>query len=249
MIKTITFFTAFFLIQALSADAQVWLEGGIRYQYGITGLWNDNIVNDADYSQRFGSGSGYGGKLCLNIGESNGLLVEFMSARSRQDWEYTRPTQNSGGTNQLMWRHTDWSVLYRLFSKGNFVEFGPSFSHIRKLRQTDPNLPFTITENDDWYVSKYPSITFGFGSYIIGSNSYALALYVKGSYGMQGIVTKAGDELHYPIPTQTNDYQYQKATTPYYIEIGTEFNFVLGKYARANCGRKVLLFLPDMFHW
>lgn len=110
-------------------------------------------------------------------------------------------------------------------------------------------MPFIVTENDAWYVRKYPSVTFGFGSYFIGGNSYALALYFKGSYGTQGIVTKAGDELHYPNPTRTNDYQYQKATTPYYLEIGTEFNFVLGKYAKANCGSKVLLFLPDMFHW
>ena len=138
--KKITFLS-FFLLFTQLIYSQVWFEAGVKGMYGLTGFYNENIINANDHNYQLNTAFSYGGIFALNFGENHGVNIEGLFATHQQSFEFL----DSGNTTRIgvEWKATDFYLMYRYYTEGGaFFELGPkltsvgSVETIRRTRST-----------------------------------------------------------------------------------------------------------------
>jgi hypothetical protein len=220
------------------SQAQVWIELGAKGGYGLSLLYNKNIFDDNTYNHQFTGGNGFGGKIGINFGPHHGFTVDVMSRRMAQKFEYK--LLGVFEESQVKWKNLDLYLLYRYSSNTVYLELGPMLSLVRSVDYTDSSIPVEINV-EDFYADKYYSAVFGFGGFLVGTESASLNLGVRIHYALQDFITAKGQIQNFPAPIRSSTYTEYKQTRPLYIEVGLELTFGLGEFARTSCS--------DRMHW
>ncbi len=251
--KKITLILLFslFLQQAYS---QVWIDIAVKGGYGMSLLYNKNLLDDGAYNHHLTGAGGFGGRLGVNIGESNGFTLEVMSRKMKQDFDYTIAGQNFN--TQVEWKNLDLYFLYRYNSNRVFMELGPMLSLVRSVDHTDDNplaatiLSVTGAESySEFYNDKYISGVFGFGGFLVGTEVVSLNLFFRVHYAFQDFINDKGQNPEatgiirsFPAPIREKTYDEYKSTNPIFGEVGMELAFGLGQFARSNCSTRMHFF-------
>lgn len=229
------------LFFSIAGRAQLWIDLGVKGTFGLTMLYNSAIFNDHSYRYKFNTGFGFGGKLGLNFGDYNGLLIEGIRSTGRQDWTYNLLDENVRFTNSIKWTSIDLYTLYRFSSEKAYIELGPKFSFLQSVNQTDDNIT-NVTSFSDYYTKTLYSAAFGFGGWIAGNEVLAVVLGFRVDYSFSDFITEKGKEANYPNPNRLSPYDSYKPTHPLYGTVSLELNFGVGEYARAACGKRGFIF-------
>lgn len=219
---------------------QTFFDAGIKFGIGPTLMYNQNIFDDGvAYDHVLTSGTAIGGKLGVNFAGRHGVTVDYMSAKSKQDFDIP------GGSHEYVWKHNDVLLMYRYSGNGAFVEIGPKFSFMNEVNTTLPGAAeLDVTSN---FVDNYKSVVFGFGSYLIGSDVLTLQAGVRLHWAFDDMISEQGRsfEPSYPATTRPQDYPTYEKTTATAAQFMLELNYAFGRFAKASCSQRWRLILFD----
>lgn len=213
-------------------SGQVWLELGGKAGFGLTGFFNDNLVNDAQHNFELNTAFSYGGVLGLNFGENHGLNLEALSITNQQNFEFLE----SGDQTRIgvEWKAIDVFLMYRFYSEGGaFFELGPKYTSVRSAEQSEGMRRFRV---DDLYETEYFSAAAGFGGFLAGSEVFTVKLNLRFEYALQDFVSQQGVDEGYPAYYTSFDAYAE--SRPFRASLGIEINFGLGGIAQSACGRR-----------
>jgi hypothetical protein len=234
-------FLLFFSASVCTMNAQkvyAWMDAGVKFGYGLTGMLNSNLFDDKAYEHHLTTGYSFGGKLGLFFGLYDGITFDFLLSTNNQDFDYLR-----GGKEYLhdiTWKNLDLAVLYRMQKDGLYLEIGPMISFVNKVEQNDQFAP-QITDVKEFYSKNYISGIFGIGGYIFNYEQFTTMLGLRLGYGFTDMINDEGKKLLYPTPSQEKPYS-SKSTNAAFVQLSLEFNFALGYYGRSACSKRASLF-------
>lgn len=215
---------------------EFWIETGLKGGYGLSFLYNQNIVDDDTYEYQLSTGYNFGARLSMNFGPFHCIDVEGLLGAYSQDFEFSLPTSESKLKNNIEWKTLDTYLLYRYIRNRSYVEVGPMLSFSRSVEQAADGGDFQPAT--DYYSNQYLSGVFGFGGFIAGTETFSVGLGLRFHYGLTDFVNDEGKTLGYPNPFHQGAYSSDKTTRPAFAEVMVEFNFGLGHWAKTSCGQR-----------
>lgn len=235
MKKTLLFSVLLLSTVVLTAQ-EIWIEASAKGGYGFSFLHNSNIVDDDSYSYKISSTYGFGGKLAVNFGPYHGVSVEGMYNSLSQDFEYDLATAKKL-KNEITWKSVDTYLLYRYTRNRVFVEFGPMYSFVQEVKQTDNGVE--LQNVDNFYEKNYLSGVFGWGGYLTSAETFSLGIGMRLHYGLTDFISSDGQANGFPNPVKVSDYGSYKKSHPAFVQFLVEFNFGIGRFAKAQCSKRM----------
>ncbi|HQU58142.1 MAG: outer membrane beta-barrel protein [Phaeodactylibacter sp.] len=233
-----TFTLAVFIsLLATTADAQVWLELGLKGMMGFTGFYNKNIVDDSRHDSQLGLATSVGGVAAINIGEYHGLNIEALGATHHQSFTFRDNDGNNNAIN-MEWKSTDVYLLYRWYrDNGAFLEIGPKVTYIREAQQSYGTDWAKVT---DEYADKYYSLAFGVGGFVSTSEVLTVKTGLRAEYALTDLISEKGQADGYPSPYA--GFENYTETRPFRVGLYMEVTFGVGGIAQSMCGRRGFIF-------
>ena len=229
-----------FTILSLSLGAQeIWIESSLKGGYGVSFLHNSNIMNDDAYRYNIGKTYGFGAKLAVNFGPYNGLSIEGMYNNMQANFEYDLPVIGKQN-NEISWKSVDAYLLYRYTRNRVFLELGPMYSFAKDFKQIDGETTYQNAGN--FYEQNYLSGVFGWGGYLTGAETFSLGIGMRFHYALTDFVNDNGERQGYPNPVKTSNYADYKASHPAFVQLLLEFNFGIGRFAKAQCSKRMTFY-------
>ncbi len=239
--KKLLLFIAFVAICSLFLSAQeIWLEAGLKGGYGVSFLYNTNIVNDDTYDYKITTAYSAGGKLAVNFGPFHGLTLEALYSQAGQDFEYSLSGSPLQQQNEISWKAINSYLLYRYIRNRVYLETGPMYAFMRSVAQKDNGVE--LEEPAAFYEKNYLAGVFGFGGYIAGSETFSVGLGLRLHYGLTDFVNEAGQAAGFPNPVRETVYESTAPTHPVYGQVLVEFNFGIGHWAKTSCSKRMQFF-------
>ncbi len=228
---------ALLFLSVSSLHAQLWLEIGGKASYGLTGYYNQNILNDRQHDFSLNAGLSYGGVIGLNIGDYHGINVEGLLATHQQNVSFKNELLDLN--NSLQWETLDLYLMYRYYSEGGaYFELGPKLSKIKQVEQTiSAENPLDVKS---LYEDQYVSAALGLGGFLAGTEIFTLKLGIRLEYAFSDIVNEMGQTAGQPAFYKP--FETYTPTRPLRASVGLELNFGVGGVAQASCGRRRLMF-------
>lgn len=232
------FTLALFLFAIIStANAQVWLELGVKGMMGFTGFYNKNIVDDSRHDSQLGLATSVGGMAAINIGEYHGLNIEALDATHHQSFTFRDDDSKNNAIN-MEWKSTDVYLLYRWYrDNGAFLELGPKVTYIREAQQSYGTDWAKVT---DKYADKYYSAAFGVGGFVSTSEVLTVKTGLRAEYALTDLISEQGQAEGYPSP-YANFGTYAE-TRPFRVGFYIEVAFGVGGIAQSMCGSRGFIF-------
>jgi hypothetical protein len=222
------------------AQAQFWMEAGVKGLYGTTIPFNSHTFNDSKSSLKITPDYAYGAKLAANFGDNNGVIVDGLFSQSKASYSYDIAGGLTEGSHELSWKNIDIYPMYRHYYERSFIEIGPKISLLQNMTQT--NVLANGADAKEYFNAFNYGASFGFGGYLIGSEFFSLSMNFRIDYQISDFISAKGQESNllkgsYPLPFARYD-SYSK-TTPITARAGLELAFPIGGVAKAQCGRRV----------
>ena len=207
--------------------SQVWFEAGGKAMYGLTGFYNENLVNANNYNYQLNTAFSYGGVFSMNFGEKHGVNLEGLLATHQQSFELL---ENGSATRLgVEWQATDFYLMYRFYTEsGAFFELGPKLTSVRKVEQSEGQERMRA---DDNYEDSYYSGALGFGGFLAGTEFFTVKLGVRLEYGLSDFISDQGQKDGYPAPGSSLDPY--TPSHPFRAAIALGINFRLGGIAKS----------------
>lgn len=233
----------FSLIFSYSVSAQNWIDLGVKAGYGANFFYNQNYLDEPDFTNKMDFGYSLGGKIGLNFGEEHEVTFDAGISEFRQSFSYDVSISPHG--KSLTFNSTDLMLLYRHNRDGRYFEVGPGYSLLNKAKGTneDPDIIEGINGDVKQYLAdNYTQLVFGFGAFMLGSDNVGITFGARFRYTLNDIISSDGKAANYPATQVT--YESYRGSHPLVAELVIELNWDLGYMAKANCGqrRKFLMF-------
>lgn len=212
---------ALFLISSYSYG-QFWIDVALKGGAGPNLLLNTNVFEDNDLIHKFGMGTMIGGKAGFNFGDIHSINIDVSTISFNQTF------QNKADRllqEDLAFKSTDFSLLYRKLFEGRYLEFGGVMCKIK----------------DETYLNdtNYGAV-FGFGRTLAGSDRVAINLGAKFRYIFNDILV---DEPGAESIFYGTSYPVYKKSTPLTAFITLELEWAVGVFRRSSCYRNRLRFI------
>ncbi len=225
-----TLFLALVLsLVAVNGTAQLWFDLGLKGSYGTSFMLNSNIFDDDRVDHRFSPAHSYGASIGIHFDKRNGIVLEYLRSRSNQkfDDERTSPVSEF----QQSWITNDVGLYFKHSGYGMDVEIGPKIGFVNDAflivdGGSEEDMVPLVTEN------LYSGVL-GFGSYLMGSESFTLQLGIRVQYQFNDLAADGEDGVaSYPVFQAYEDYS---STNPIHAQLMLEFNYVFGRFAKESC--------------
>ncbi len=228
-----------FLLLALGARGQVWLELVGRGMYGLRGFYNQTIIDDRNHNYHLSTAPAFGGGIGLNLGDVHGINVEALWATNRQSFDFD-DGNNTLLTNQVEWKTLETVLLYRLYTGASYLEIGPKWVMLRSITQSINEM--VLADVAKSYQQAYPAAVLGVGGFLAGSSDFSLRIGVRVEYAFTDWTTESGRSANYPAPYVVPPYDELSSTNPFSASVYLEFNLPVGGVAKAGCGQRTFIF-------
>lgn len=215
-----------------SFSQELWFDAGLKGSWGPTFLYNQNLVNDANYSQQISNGYSVGAKFGFNFGYIHGITFDAMYAQNKQLYNIKEGFASVDDLT-VAWKTIDLYLLYRLYRTINYFELGPKYSLTNIVRNNN-------VETTQYYAESYPSAVIGFGWYVFGRETFTATLGLRIEYGLSDIISGDGRAEGYPAnPVATEAFDPYYSTNPLIAQLVFEVNWGIGYFAKTACaGRR-----------
>jgi hypothetical protein len=227
----LVFVIGMFSMNMMNAQ-ELWFDAGIKGSWGPTFLLNENLVNDANYSQQISNGYSFGGKFGFNFGYIHGITLDAMYSQNKQFYNIKEGFSDVEDLT-VDWKSIDLYVLYRLYRTINYFEVGPKFSLMNIVRNNN-------IETTQFYVENYPSAVIGFGWYVFGKEAFTATAGIRVEYALTDVISADGKAAGYPAnPVRVTAFDPYETTNPLSAQLVFEINWGIGYFAKTACaGRK-----------
>jgi len=227
----LVFVIGMFSMNMMNAQ-ELWFDAGIKGSWGPTFLLNENLVNDANYSQQISNGYSFGGKFGFHFGYIHGITLDAMYSQNKQFYNIKEGFSDVEDLT-VDWKSIDLYVLYRLYRTINYFEVGPKFSLMNIVRNNN-------IETTQFYVENYPSAVIGFGWYVFGKEAFTATAGIRVEYALTDVISADGKAAGYPAnPVRVTAFDPYETTNPLSAQLVFEINWGIGYFAKTACaGRK-----------
>jgi hypothetical protein len=232
------FISLFVFLFCLNLSAQeFWFEAGLKGGAGMSFLYNKNILDDSDWDYALTPMFGAGAKFSCNFGPYHGVFLEALYNKSGQDWKYNIASSTQDFDYSVEWQSIDLYILYRGIRNRTYFEIGPMYSLLQKFEQPVLN---GKTETTDFYESSYFGGAFGFGGYVVGSETFSMGIGLRLNYGFGDVVNDKGlaEGNGFPNPVKDTAYETVEKTNIMSAQFLVEFNFGVGRFAKTACSER-----------
>lgn len=243
--KKIAIVLSFFIYSSIVFAQGGWIECGLKGGYGVNFLINKNYYSDHNFSPKLSFGYMYGGKIGINFNETHSVTVDVTSSVFEQKYNYstlnadslTRSIYTGGvGFNTL-----DFLLMYRKASDGGYIEIGPQYSMVSKVKLNDGGSSATpVADPSSNMIKSYYAAVFGFGGYLVGTENFRVTIGFRAAYGLTDLITSAGKQNNFPV---RNTYPAYKPTNPLTGMMVLEMNYDIGYFSRSKCKKRKVRFL------
>ena len=219
------------LILGISKPAitQVWFDMGFKGSYGLSMMINSNVFDDDRIDHKFSSAYSYGASLGVHFGPQSGIVIEYLRSRSNQKFDDERNPMKS--SFEQSWITNDIGLYFKHSGYGMYVEIGPKVGFVSDAFAFSDNgaeLGMTPYVSEQLY-----SGVFGFGTYLLGSESFTLQLGIRLQYQFNDLsMDGESSAVNYPAFQAYPEY---KSTNPVHAQLMLEFNYVFGRFAKESC--------------
>jgi hypothetical protein len=230
------------------ANAQQWVDVGIKGEFGANVLFNSNIFKDKTFNHKLTGGFGFGGKLGFNLSEFHEITFDVIYSSYRQRFSFNRNVDSTSTAEPLFeksfrFASVDLIPMYRFNREGRYLEIGPQFSLIGANSvsgSSDYPYYFAPVDLSSYFNRTQIGAVFGAGNYFVGTDNFGITFGVRFKYMFTDLFTEAGKNANYPSETVYDTY---KASHAFSAMLVMEANYDLGYLAKAKCGqRKKILF-------
>lgn len=231
-------FLTIVMVISLKANAQLWVDIAAKGGFGLGGYYNNNMWNDRNHNNKFSTSYSYGGRLGLNFGEHNGLMLEGIINNQKQ--EFTHKIGDTRTPNITRWQSLDLWALYRFNNTGSYLEIGPGMSLLQSISQSYAGADIP---SDGFYNDRMFSVAAGFGGFIAGNEVFTLIAGIRLGYTFTDMMNEtAFNNAQNPPPAPYINFDKYSSINPFFAQFTLEFSFGLGGTARAQCGRRSYMF-------
>lgn len=234
------FISLFVFLFCLNLSAQeFWFEAGLKGGAGMSFLYNKNILDDSDWDYALTPMFGAGAKFSCNFGPYHGVFLEALYNKSGQDWKYNIASSTQDFDYSVEWQSIDLYILYRGIRNRTYFEIGPMYSLLQKFEQPALGVGGTA-ETTDFYESSYFGGAFGFGGYVVGSETFSMGIGIRLNYGFGDVVNDKGfaEGNGFPNPVKDAAYETVEKTNIMSAQFLVEFNFGVGRFAKTACSER-----------
>lgn len=235
-----TVISLFALLFCFHVSAQeFWFEAGLKGGAGMSFLYNKNVLDDDNWDYKLTPMYGAGAKFSVNFGPYHGVFLEGLYNKSAQDFNFNLAGLTDDFEYSIEWQSIDLYVLYRGIRNRTYFEIGPMYSMIQKFEQTNP-LGNNKLETTEFYKSSYLGGAFGFGGYVVGSETFSMGLGLRLNYGFGDMVNDKGlaEGNGFPNPVKSAPYTTDEKTNIMFAQFMVEFNFGVGRFAKTACSQR-----------
>ncbi len=233
MKKILLLAVAYFMANA-NANAQFWIEAGLKGLVGTTVPYNKNSFSDSLSNPNLKADFAYGAKIAFNFGDNSGIIVDGLMSQTKIDYKYGTKEEN----HNLAWRAINIYPMYRHYYERSFIEIGPKIGILSSMTETN-KIHLNGTDAKDNFTATNYGAALGFGGYLFGSEFFSVSLNFRIDYQFTDFVSAKGKTAGYPLPAPLRTYTDYKPTNPISARGGIEIAIPLGGVAKAQCGKRV----------
>ncbi len=238
LFNTIALLVFFMVVGVQQSQAQFWLDIAGKGGIGLGGYYHSNLWNDKDHNNKFSSSYSYGGRLGLNFGEHNGLMLEAVLNNNKQ--EFLFKDNDLRIPNVTKWQMLDLWALYRFNNTGSYLEIGPGMSLLQSINHT---LDGQAQVTEGFYNERMYSVAGGFGGFIAGSEIFTLIAGIRLGYTFSDMLNESAVAgAQNPPPAIIKSFDSYSPINPFFAQFTLELSFGIGGVAKAQCGRRSYLF-------
>lgn len=118
----------------------------------------------------------------------DGITIDALYSGFNQKFDYLK--SNTRYDHKISWNNIHLALLYRMQKDGVYVELGPQYSLVQKLKNNDPNDP--DTDVTDYYNKNYLSGVFGIGGYLFNYETFTTMIGLRMGYGFGDMINADG---------------------------------------------------------
>lgn len=243
MKKLITLTLVLYLLSFTNAFSQqkiyFWVEAGLKANYGAGMLINSAVLNDFNSDISLAQMYGGGGSLGINFGKSAIVFDGIYNFYNQKSSPYSESSE-SRVNKELRYRAIDIYGLYRYTVGFSYLELGVKYGLTSNFFTEEGTTEFA---SDEYYNDNILAPVLGIGFHIFGDDAFTTKFGFRVTYGIEDMVSPAGqDRQIFNSPIVADPYA---ATNPLFVEFVLDFNFGLGYYAKAACGKRPKFFSMD----
>ena len=211
-----------------------WIDIGLKGSYGISSLFNNNLLNEKNLQYSLSTGYAAGLKIGFNLNTVFALNIEGAMTQLGQKYQGTHPDFRDWNNNVKL-NYFELPVLIKITkNEWSFVEFGIKTSMLKSASDNLGNI-------SDFFNKSNFSAIFGFGQMLFATNGFYVSMGPRFTYGFNDLISENGKSENFPFPTKKfgtsspgNEY---KPTNSISASMQLNIDFDLGQLAKASCGR------------
>lgn len=226
------------------AFSQTWFDAGLKGGYGVNLLYNQNYLNDRNFTPNLSYGYMYGGKLAFNFNEEHSVTFDVTTSYFNQGFSCSILNADSTRSNfsrNIGFNSLNFLLMYRKMKASSYVEIGPQYSTVMKARGSSSTGSLQVgsfsgdSDISPYLAKSYYSMVLGFGGFVMGTENFGITLGIRLAYTLNDIISAQGQQVNFPSVT---NYPSYKPSNPVTAMMVMELNYDLGYLASAKCGKK-----------
>lgn len=218
-----------------------WIDIGLKGSYGITSLYNNNLLNEKNLQYSLSTGYSAGLKLGFNLNTVLALNIEAVMTQLGQKYQGTHQDFRDWKNNVKL-NYFEFPVLLKITkNEWSFVELGIKTSMLKAAIDSEGDV-------SNFFNNSNFSVIFGFGQTLFASNGLYVSMGPRFTYGFSDLISENGKAANFPFPagkfSSASAGQEYKPTNSISASMQLNIDFDLGQLAKASCGRgsKFVLF-------
>jgi len=232
------FTIAIILIFSSGINAQPWFDIGIKGGLGSSFMYNKQIFDDQDLTNKFALGYTFGGKLGFNFIQEHQLTFDVLKTGYNQKFSYFM--EGNELIREIGLDVIDLALMYRHNVSGTYFEIGPQYSITSKVTFSDEGGATLNGFAPDEVIDKnFYSIAAGFGGYIFGTDNFGITMGFRVNYTLTDIASESGMNINFPMLVPKEADPLRNLGIMFVFEANYDFGYLVS----SSCGQRKKLFV------
>jgi hypothetical protein len=211
-----------------------WVDVGLKGGYGISSLFNNNLLNEKNLQYALSTGYNGGLKVGLNLNTVIALNLEASMTQITQKYQGKHPDYLTW-SNTVRLNYLEFPVVLKITkNEWSYVELGCKASMLQSAKDDTEEKTSLINSSNF-------SLIFGFGQTLFAINGLYVNIGPRITYGFSDIVNENGKSENFPFPNQkfgpADTKIAYKPTNAITANMMVSIDFDVAQMAKASCGR------------
>ncbi len=218
--------------------AQPWFDVGVKGGLGSSFMYNKQIFDDQDLTNKFAPGYTFGAKLGFNFIQEHQITFDVLKTSLNQKFSYY--VEGNELIREIGIDGLDFALMYRSNRNGTYFEIGPQLTKTSNVRFKDEgNVSLAGFAPKEVIDKSFYSIAAGFGGYIFGTDNFGVTMGFRVNYTISDIASEAGRSINFPMLVDKSPDPLRNLGIMFVFEANYDFGYLVS----SSCGERKKLFV------